>query len=105
MRKLIFFGLIILSLILIGCSKGNITGGAAFDVKQTIKQSCADSDGGKNIDVKGIITVVDENGDDNTHADSCVAGLLIEYYCEDNKPLNQNFRCSGKCLNGACVQE
>ena len=105
MKELIFFGFIVLVLVMGGCSKEMPTGRAILDVEKTSTVSCTDSDSGKNAEVKGIVTFIDENRNDNTYADSCVSGLLIEYYCEENKASNQNLRCPSKCLNGACVQE
>jgi len=89
MKKIILVSLIILAFVLAGCGKAKVTGKA---VQET---GCADSDDGNNIKEQGTVN--------NELSDKCVAGILIEYYCEDNKPVNQNHRCQNKCMDGACV--
>ncbi len=95
MKKLLIIGLIVLSLVLAGCKSTEVTGGA---VGVDTATECKDSDGGIDKGIKGIISVGDE-----THADSCVAGILIEYYCDGDKIVNQNMRCADICSNGKCI--
>ena len=95
MKKLLIVSLVILSLVLVGCGDNSITGGA---VAGGLNAICADSDGGIDKETKGIVSVGEER-----YADSCVAGLLIEYSCEGNKVTNQNIRCDNKCSNGKCA--
>ena len=90
MKKAILIGLVLLAFIVSGCGKTNVTGKAVAGIGQ-----CTDTDNGNNINEKGTV-----NGE---LTDKCIAGLLIEYYCQDGKPVNQNHRCPGKCVDGACV--
>jgi len=96
MRKLLIISLIALSLVLVGCKNTSVTGGAVAIDKMI--EGCKDSDGGIDKNIKGIVSAGDED-----YADSCVAGLLIEYYCDGDKIVNQNMRCPNKCRNGKCI--
>jgi hypothetical protein len=63
--------------------------------------TCADSDGGKNYNLKG--TTVKGT---TIKTDSCSGQQLTEYYCASNKVSSVIYDCSkaGKvCLNGACI--
>lgn len=92
MKKVILIGFVLLAFFIAGC---RCTGeGVAGKVVQEVT-ACTDTDGGNNAEEKGTVN--------NEFTDKCVAGLLIEYYCEDNKPANQNHRCPDKCVSGACV--
>ncbi len=93
MKKVILASFILSTFVLAGCSQADQVKITGEVVKEFTK--CIDSDNGNNIEEKG--TVNDEL------TDKCMAGLLIEYYCEDNKPVNQNHRCLNKCVDGACV--
>lgn len=92
MKKAILISLVLLAFVIVGCGKQDagteITG-------KVVAEICSDTDGGNNINEKGTV-----NG---KLTDSCAAGLLIEYYCEDNKAANLNQRCPNKCVDGACV--
>jgi len=112
-RKLIYNRLIkalpivvfalILVLFIVGCGSNNITGRAAVDVDGALTaDGCEDTDGGIDSEIKGTISGF-VNGEQYGKSDDCIGGLLVEYYCEENKAANQNIRCEGKCLNGACV--
>ena len=80
----------------IGCKEEQVTGGVvSVDVEV---ESCKDSDGGINKDIQGIVTVGDEDS-----TDECVAGLLIEYYCDGDNKANQNIRCPNECSAGKCI--
>jgi hypothetical protein len=94
MKRFILTVLIISSLVLIGCREESISGSTVVDVVI----GCEDSDGGLNKDVKGVVTVGDEE-----YSDECVAGLLIEYYCDNGNKANQNVRCENKCSGGKCI--
>jgi hypothetical protein len=89
---------LVLSLTLSGCSSGLRTNvpvdGKATNVLNDAN-GCVDSDGGINKDVKGEVTF---NG--NVTKDECVGPFLVEYYCDNGKPSNQNFKCD--CSKGIC---
>ena len=89
MKKIILAIFIILAFVLAGCGKAKVTGEAVQEI------GCTDTDGGNNINKQGTVN--------NEFSDKCVGNILIEYYCEDNKPTNQNQRCQNKCVDGACV--
>jgi len=95
MKKLLVISLLILSLVLVGCKKEAITGGVVIEQET---QECKDSDNGINQETQGVVTVGDED-----YTDDCIAGLLIEYFCEGDQKVNQNLRCPNKCSNGKCT--
>jgi len=104
MRKTLIF--IILALFLIGCSPkestNQITGNVVLDTNTVSGETtCQDSDNGIETETAGKVT---SNGE--TLYDKCAGktNILIEYYCENNQPVNQNLRCTTKkgCLAGAC---
>ncbi|MBS3097320.1 hypothetical protein J4209_00830 [Candidatus Woesearchaeota archaeon] len=112
MKKIMVFGvfvLIFLLVVLVGCGKKE----TATEVKtastgptgkaiQPIEKSCEDSDGGINVEKGGKVSGA-INGEEYTIYDKCVAGLLVEYYCDGDSYKNENVRCKvGKCLGGAC---
>ena len=92
MNKLLVIGLIVLSLVLIGCKNEDVTGAVV------LQEGCQDSDGGINKGTQGVVTLEDED-----YSDDCVAGILIEYYCDGDNVANQNIRCKDKCNGGKCV--
>lgn len=96
MKKLLIINLIVLCLFLVGCKKEEPTGAVVGIEEEDL--SCKDSDGGINKDVQGVVTIGDED-----YADNCVAGLLIEYYCDGDNKANQNIRCPNKCSGGKCI--
>lgn len=96
MKKLLIIALIALSFVFVGCKEQSITGGAVAVDK--VIERCKDSDGGIDKDVKGIVSV---GGED--YSDACVAGLLIEHYCDGDDVANQNLRCPNECSNGKCA--
>lgn len=95
MKKSLIIAIILLSLVLVGCKKESVTGGVVVEEQSN---ECKDSDGGINKDTQGVVSVGDED-----YSDECVAGLLIEYYCEGNNKQNQNIRCPNKCSSGKCT--
>jgi len=100
---------------IIGCSKEetSITGGTTstgmvvsettVTITDASGNSCTDSDGGITKETAGKVTG-NLDGEEYTIYDKCMAGLLIEYYCEGNSYQNQNLRCpeGTKCAGGAC---
>ena len=64
---------------------------------------CTDSDDGKDKETKGTVTGVDIDGNAYEHDDFCVETWLVEYYCDGDKQMNQNFICDNDCKNGACI--
>jgi len=90
MKNTLLIGIAVLAVVLAGCNKTEVTGDAVVDLEQ-----CTDTDKGNDITQKGAV-----NGE---FTDRCVAGILIEYYCEDKKPVNQNYKCQNKCVDGACA--
>ncbi|MBU0628268.1 MAG: hypothetical protein KKC75_03700 [Nanoarchaeota archaeon] len=111
MKKLLALALIVLALVLVGCKDTSVTGNAvAADkvVKDSVGNpakeaaaqtgTCKDSDSGINTAVKGIVTAGEER-----FYDTCLNGLLLEYYCDGNNKANQNIRCPNKCDGGKCV--
>ena len=98
MKKLLIIALIALSFVLAGCGDGeqSITEGAV--VVDELVEKCTDSDGGVNTAVQGVVSVEDED-----YADECVAGFLIEYYCDGDNVVNQNMRCPDGCTRGKCT--
>lgn len=66
--------------------------------------SCSDTDNGNNYYVQG--TTVDS--DDPPRTDTCVAGALTEYFCENNQTQFETFSCPNGCDaggSGACQAE
>jgi len=105
MSKIIL--LVALLLLLSACAKENATGNAVADVKQVntvISISCEDSDAGLVKDIRGTVKAEMSDGSVVEETDKCIAGLLIEYYCEGNNLENQNLRCNSEdvCNQGRC---
>lgn len=76
----------------------------------SIPVDCQDSDGGKNVSIKGSATGTDWQGKFASHEDACeettYKNYLREYYCLDNIVQNEgNFCPSGTtCTDGACIK-
>ena len=97
-----FYALLLL-LLIVSCKGNDITGEAVTDVEKALTgDSCEETDNGIDTENKGYVSGL-KDGKTYNVVDRCIAGLLVEYYCEDNKPVNQNIRCPGKCSDGACV--
>lgn len=64
---------------------------------------CKDSDRGNDKNTAGVVTGLDENGEEYEFEDECVVTWLIEYYCKGNKVENQNYICDNDCKKGACI--
>ncbi len=66
-------------------------------------ESCEDTDGGINPDVKG--TVTDNKGrksTDSCHAAPHVVGQLLEYFCSESGSNGWTIDCPNYCEDGAC---
>ena len=64
--------------------------------------ACNDSDGGKNVTVRGTVTA---GGDSST--DSCNGTVAVkEYYCDDNESASRVMDCPGgtACESGKCAE-
>lgn len=80
------------------CTGTNCTGGENGTIPQT---NCSDTDGGYNINVKGVVTFKNQNFEDY-----CIeTGQLIEYSCLTNSMFKIAINCSSNriCSNGSCV--
>ncbi len=95
---------VFLLFIFVGCKSKDMTGNMVLDSEQETAQldECEDTDNGIDDSQKGYVSGRTD-GDQFNLVDRCIAGLLIEYYCEGSKPLNRNLRCDGACSDGACV--
>ena len=112
MKQALALALVVLALVLIGCKSSSITGEAiavdkgikettdkpAKETAEALTGTCKDSDSGIDTASKGIVTVGSERS-----YDTCLNGLLLEYYCDGNNKANQNIRCPNKCDGGKCV--
>ena len=85
------------------------------------KRVCTDSDGGKNIYVKGKTN--GDNSYNGVHQDFCInydklgveeydnlrrdeGSGVIEHYCDPyNNVANEGFKCENGCVDGACVKK
>ena len=63
---------------------------------------CADTDGGRNEDVRGIISGVKSNGEIYRQMDECFGGILLEYFCDGVEVKSENVRCNTPCYFGEC---
>jgi len=95
---------LVLLLLFSGCAKKEeIKSEEKKEISESIqtKGSCIDSDG-INEKIKGSVRGSFENGSSYVFNDRCEGSIfLIEYYCDENTPINKNFRC--ECEKGACV--
>ncbi len=75
----------------------------------TLKQTCADSDGGKNVLTKGSAAGIDANARSSfTAEDSCMGtDTLIEYACDNNNLLKAyHYTCpDSSCNDGVCSSQ
>lgn len=83
---------------------------------QTIEKpdACEDTDGGKNIYERGLVTGGIDNPCHNGECeDTCLLNgqpsnggdILKEYYCEDNEVKSDEIDCDNKCNFGECQKE
>ncbi len=103
--KRLFILWVIVSLFLIGCSKNNEVTGNVVAADKSAKPdtiqatgTCKDSDDGINTKIKGIV-----DSDGKRYYDTCLTGILVEYYCDGDKLANQNIRCPNECSGGKCT--
>ena len=80
--------------------------------EETTTQTCSESDGGLNYNVKGNLTGGSNSCATGICYDSCYNGqtytsgpgfAVSEWYCEDNTAKNKVENCSGGCIDGACI--
>ncbi len=77
-----------------------------------VAATCTDSDGGQNVELKGLVTYdpfTAYTGSKNVtveRIDTCVDSMhLKEYYCSSGRPAYKEYDCSGihaTCVNGEC---
>jgi len=80
-----------------------------FDEKHTgcyNCELCVDSDGGRNYSLKGTATGI-ENGRKVTSTDGCRydGKTLAEVYCDGSELKVEQYVCSGRCEDGACINQ
>ena len=82
-----------------------VSGGVVTVFAPTMKPNpvCTDSDGGKNIYLKG--TVSGSLGSFTDYCNSSNPGELIEYYCISDFVQSNNIQCPNGCENGICKPE
>lgn len=88
-------------------AENEITGSAVADTG-----ACSDTDGGKNIAVKGTMTGLFDDGY-KSKSDYCTEdggeldGKLLEFYCttDGKATVADVVECANGCENGACVEE
>ena len=73
----------------------------------TIMNTCFDTDGGFNKNLKGTVSGSFNNAN-YTHTDFCITSTdLAEYYCSVNKAYSINITCAANsttmCSDGACI--
>ena len=67
------------------------------------QMTCADSDGGKNTDIKGVVNGIEGHGLKYDYGDSCIDGrYLTEYHCAGNEPKTESMECRDGCFAGIC---
>ena len=76
-------------------------------ITTTIPNSCSDTDGGYNINVKGTISGY-YNGQPYVNTDYCSSTtVLLEYYCIGGSKSSSSYPCAGNttssCVDGACI--
>lgn len=97
--------LCILIFILYIRSSREITGKVVEGIKDETATgtTCADSDNGKNYNVKGTVNYCDAAGC-SSKEDSCSGKKLIERYCENNEARYEEYECKDECDNGICLE-
>jgi len=88
-------------------SNFNIVGNAIQTYEKNLKYlGCSDSDGSKNYDVYGEVTLKYSNRNKQTtqiFKDRCHKNnQLLEYYCKNNRLALAVYKCPNGCENGAC---
>tara|TARA_Y100000310_G_scaffold322858_1_gene382444 strand:+ start:777 stop:1073 length:297 start_codon:yes stop_codon:yes gene_type:complete len=96
-RKVVVGIVIIIIIILLGFAIYSFTG--AYITNAPL--SCADSDNGRNFDIKGQVT----NQEGKVFEDNCVEKTIVkEYYCDSNAVRSTRYGCPGDCVDGICVE-
>jgi len=84
----------------------NIIGKAIQTYEQNLKYlGCFDSDGGKNYDQYGEVTIKYSyrgRQTSQTFKDRCQKNQILEYYCKKNNLALAIHKCPNGCENGAC---
>jgi hypothetical protein len=84
----------------------NIDGNAIQTYAPNLRYiSCSDSDGGKNYDVYGEVTLKYSyrgRQTSRTFKDRCHKNQIFEYYCKNNNSALAVYKCPNGCENGAC---
>ena len=76
-------------------------GGAGSGIPPSLV--CADSDNGKNYEVKGTTRGKSSGGVIVTSYDYCSGTRLVEWFCAGDYLTNVIYACSNGCSNGACL--
>ena len=117
-RRLLFLILgIILALIIIFILGSVMTGNATLNA-QVVRggftgSKCTETDGGLDYNKFGIVTLTNEEGEDETIEDKCLSEgkFLIEYNCGFNPATNKwyfvsrKYECSEGCADGTCISD
>ena len=65
--------------------------------------TCTDSDGGKNYNEKGFVTVTSNSGEVKKY-DYCSSGTTLkERYCSSGEAKTTSHTCPGSCSDGKCI--
>jgi len=99
MKRVLIVILVLLPFILSACSKD---AGPTGEVVRTAP-SCTDTDGGVLVRAKGTVSGILESAEAYEKEDFCYTDIVVEYYCENNMPVNRNHRCTTGCKEGACI--
>jgi hypothetical protein len=71
------------------------------------EKSCEDSDGGKNYDKQGIVTITEKDLSEDYKEKCLTSNYLREYYCKENNTLGyENHYCGDEysCEDGRCIR-
>jgi len=64
---------------------------------------CTDSDGGMNVNTRGVVSVTDSRGRLSTFEDSCTgSNVLSEFICSNNQAVSRSYTCTASCNSGVC---
>lgn len=75
----------------------------------TVEQTCADSDGGLNYELAGVVEGIGPNGWNYTKNDTCETGnfegYLKEFFCNGTIAWPKRYQCADGCTDGACLTD